>query len=252
MNAPSTIVIGMGPGLGLALVRKFAGEGHAVAFVGRRREVMARHEDQLRGEGLDVTGFAGDAGRPEQMDRVHAAIRERQGPADVLIYNAAVLEPARFVTPSAMEEVKYGSAAGWKARGAPIGTEGLIDALRTDVAGALHAAQAVAPGMIGRGQGTILLTGGVLAFGPWIEWGVTSLGKDALRSLGHSLALELTPLGIHVSTIAIHGTMQAGTPYDHAEVAQAYWQLYRRPRSDWRPDFHFRGEDEPDVEEALS
>jgi NAD(P)-dependent dehydrogenase (short-subunit alcohol dehydrogenase family) len=240
MSAPSTVVIGMGPGLGQALVRKFAREGHRVAFVGRRAEAIARYKQELRAEGLDVAGFVGDAGKPDEMDRVHAAIRERHGDAEALIYNAAIVEPARFVTPSRLGEVKYGSADGWRSHGEAASVDYVVDAFRTNVAGALHAAQAVAPRMIERGRGTILLTGGVLAFGPWIEWGVTSLGKAALRSLGHSLEKELSPAGIHVSTVAIHGTMQAGTPYDHDLIADAYWNLHVQPREQWSPDFHFR------------
>ncbi|WP_395447820.1 SDR family NAD(P)-dependent oxidoreductase [Aminobacter sp. UC22_36] len=240
MNAPSTVVIGMGPGLGKALVRKFAREGHRVAFVGRRAEAIARYEQELRAEGLDVAGFVGDAGKPDQMDKVHAAIRERHGDAEALIYNAAIIEPARFVTPSRLGDVKYGTADGWKSHGEPASIDYVVDAFRTNVAGALHAAQAVVSGMIDRGCGTILLTGGVLAFGPWIEWGVTSLGKAALRSLGHSLEKELSPAGIHVSTVAIHGTMQAGTAYDHDLVADAYWKLHLQPREKWQPDFHFK------------
>lgn len=240
MSAPSTIVIGMGPGLGRALVKKFAREGHRVAFVGRRAEAIARYEQDFRAEGLDVSGFAGDAGRPEDMDRVYQAIRERHGDAEALIYNAAIIEPARFVTPSRLGEVKYGTADGWKSHGEAASVDYVVDAFRTNVAGALHAAQAVAPKMIERGRGTILLTGGVLAFGPWIEWGVTSLGKAALRSLGHSLEKELAPAGIHVSTVAIHGTMQAGTPYDHDLVAEAYWKLHLQPRDQWQADFHFK------------
>lgn len=240
MSAPSTIVIGMGPGLGQALVKKFARERHRVAFVGRRAEAIARYERDLRAEGLDVVGFAGDAGRPEEMDRIHQAIRERHGEAEVLVYNAAIIEPARFVTRSRLGEVKYGTADGWTSHGDAASVDYVVDAFRTNVTGALHAAQAVAPGMIQRGRGTILLTGGVLAFGPWIEWGVTSLGKAALRSLGHSLEKELSPEGIHVSTVAIHGTMQAGTPYDHDLIAEAYWKLHVQPRDQWHPDFHFK------------
>lgn len=240
MSAPSTVVIGMGPGLGQALVKKFAREGHQVAFVGRRAEAITGYEQVLRAEGLEVTGFVGDAGKPEQMDKVHTAIRERHGAPEVLIYNAAIIEPARFVTPSRMGEVKYGTANRWKAHGEPASVDYLVDAFRTNVAGALHAAQAVVPDMIERGRGTILLTGGVLAFGPWIEWGVTSLGKAALRSLGLSLEKELSEAGVHVCTVAIHGTMQAGTLYDHDLVADAYWRLHTQPRAEWQPDYHFR------------
>lgn len=248
---PLALVIGMGPGLGQALVRAFAGEGFAVAFVGRRADAIAAHEARLRGSGLEVRGFAGDAGDPAAMATVHDRIRAWQGDAEVLVYNAAIIEPARFVTRSAIAEARYGTAEGWAARGEPASFDYVMDAFRTNVAGAHHAASSVAPAMMARGRGTILLTGGVLAFGPWIEWGVTSLGKAALRSLGHSLAKELVEHGIHVSTVAIHGTMQAGTPYDHDRVAASYVALHRRPREEWTPDYHFKvdkaGEADPDA-----
>ena len=69
-----------------------------------------------------------------------------------------------------------------------------------------------------------------------------SLGKAALRSLGHSLFKELEPHGVQVSTVAIHGTMATGTPYDHDLVADAYWRLHMRPRGEWDPDFHFKAD----------
>lgn len=251
MAPPLCIVIGMGPGLGQALVRAFAEDGFAVAFTGRSADAIADAETALRRRRYDVSGHVADAGRPDQMDAAHAAIRDRHGDAEVLVYNAATVEPARFVTPSGRGEARYGTAPGWAARGEPAGFDYLMDTLRTNVAGAHHAAAAVVPAMMARGRGTILLTGGVLAFGPWLEWGVTSLGKAALRSLGQSLFKELRGHGVQVCTVAIHGTMQAGTPYDHDVVAQAYVALHRRPAATWEPDFHFRaasdGKGDPDA-----
>lgn len=251
MTGPLAIVIGIGPGLGRALVQTFARAGSAVAFTGRRADAVAAHEADLRAQGLDVAGFVGDAGQPDQMDAVHRQITDRYGPAEVLVYNAALIEPARFVTPSGLAQAQYGQAAGWAARGEPASFDYLMDSFRTNVAGAHHAAAKVAPAMIAAQRGTILLTGGVLAFGPWIEWGVTSLGKAALRSLGHSLHKELLPHSIHVSTVAIHGTMEAGTPYDHDLVARAYLDLHRAPKGSWTPDWHFKpdhdGEEDPDA-----
>ncbi len=251
MTLPLAIVIGMGPGLGQALVRKFASNSFAVAFVGRRPAAIAAHQQSLRAEGMDVTGFVGDAGDTSQMDDVHARIRQRYGDAAALIYNAAIIEPARFVTPSGIKEAKYGTANGWSARGEPSSSDYLLDTFRTNVAGAHHAVQSVAQAMIARKSGSIFLTGGILAFGPWIEWGVTSMGKAALRSMGHSLAKELFPLGIHVSTVAIHGTIQAGTPYDPDLIAQTYLDLHKQPREVWSADHHFKvdeqGETDPDA-----
>lgn len=240
MRRPLAVVIGAGPGLGLALVRRFARGGMAVAFVARRAAAIAEYQASLDAEGLQTTGLVADAGDPVAISTVFGALRKTDGEADVLIYNAAVIEPSRFVTRSGIAEAQYSSAPGWKARGEPVGFDGLMDSLRTNVAGALHAAQQVAPAMIARRHGTILLTGGVLAFGPWIEWGATSLGKAALRSLGHSLFSELQPSGVQVATVAIHGTMAKGTPYDHDLVAEAYWRIHARPSREWAPDFHFK------------
>lgn len=243
MSLPLAVVIGMGPGMGEALVRAFAGAGFQVAFTGRRAGVLAEAEARLRAEGLEVRAYAGDAGDMAQMDAVHAAIRAAQGEAEVLVYNAAVVEPARFATPSGLREASYEGAAGWAALGDAATPDYVLSTFRSNVLGAHHAARALAPAMIARGRGTILLTGGVLAFGPWIEWGVTSMGKAALRSLGHSLHKELGPLGIHVSTVAIHGTMRPASPYAHDKVAAAYLALHQRPAAEWQPDFHFKADD---------
>lgn len=237
---PLAIVIGAGPGLGLALIRRFAQGGMMVAFVARRAEAVAQYQSQLDAEGLHVRGYVADAGRPAEIGKVLAEARAAYGEASVLIYNAAIIEPSRFVTNSGISEARYADAPGWKSHGEPIGFDYLMGSFCTNVAGAMHAAQQVAPGMMARGKGTILLTGGVLAFEPWIEWGVTSLGKAALRSLGHSLFKELRPHGVQVATVAIHGTMAKGTPYDHALVADAYWRIPARPDAEWAPDYHFK------------
>jgi NAD(P)-dependent dehydrogenase (short-subunit alcohol dehydrogenase family) len=237
---PLAVVIGAGPGLGIALIRRFAQGGMAVGFMARRASAVAEYQKALDAGGLETKGFVADAGDPAAVSRVFDELRKSHGDAEALVYNAAIIEPSRFVTPSGISEAQYSTASGWKARGEPVDFDYVMDTFRTNVAGAHHAAREVAPAMIARGRGSIILTGGVLAFGPWIEWGVTSLGKAALRSLGHSLYKELSPHGVQVSTVAIHGTMAKGTPYDHDRVADAYWQVHKRPKAEWDPDFHFK------------
>lgn len=240
MIRPAAVVVGAGPGLGRALVRRFAREGMAVGFVARRADAVATMEAELESEGLSTLGAVADAAVPDSLDRAFAAMAAAHGEPDLFVYNAAVIEPSRFVTRSGIETARYADTPGWRARGEPVDFDALVEGFKTNVAGALHAACRVAPGMVARGRGTILLTGGVLAFGPWIEWGAVSLGKAALRSLGHSLFLELRPLGVQVSVVAIHGTMAKGTPYDQDLVAEAYLGLHRRPPTAWAPDFHFK------------
>jgi NAD(P)-dependent dehydrogenase (short-subunit alcohol dehydrogenase family) len=240
MPRPVAVVIGAGAGLGNALIRRFAEGGMFVGFMARRKDAIAEYQSAFDAAGLETKGLAADAGDPDAVSKAFAALKAIAGEPEVLVYNAAMIEPSRFVTPSGIAEAQYSTAPGWKARGEPADFDYLMDAFRTNVAGALHAAQQVAPAMIERGRGTIILTGGVLAFNPWIEWGVTSLGKAALRSLGQSLFKELQPKGVQVVTVAIHGTMAKGTPYDHDRVADAYFSLHGRPAAEWEPDFHFK------------
>ncbi|WP_010138690.1 SDR family NAD(P)-dependent oxidoreductase [Oceanicola sp. S124] len=237
----AAVVIGAGPGLGLSLVRACASAGYATGFIGRRAGAVAGYGETLAAEGLsDTLGTCGDAADPVSLTGALDRLRQAQGAPELLICNAAIVEPSRFVTPSGIETARYADAPGWQARGAPLDAETLVAQFRANVAGALTAAQHVAPDMIAQGRGTILLTGGALAFGPWIEWGAVSLGKAALRSLGQSLALELGPHGVQVAVVAIHGTMAPGTPYDPDLVAEHYLSLHRRPRPDWTVDAHYK------------
>ena len=242
-SAPVCVLVGHGPGLGAALALRFAQGGCHVAIIGRRADSVAEAAEKLRAAGLEASGVAADAADPPSMTEAFASIRRRCGSTEILIYNAAMIEPARFVTASGSPEIRYAPTAQWRSRGAPADFAYLLDAFKINVAGALHAVQQALPDMRRLGRGTILLTGGILAFDPWLEWGVTALGKAALRSLGLSLAKELTPERIHVVTVAIHGTMQPGTPYDPALVAEAYWQLHRQDPEAWQPEFHYK----PDV-----
>ncbi|WP_323764007.1 SDR family NAD(P)-dependent oxidoreductase [Marinovum sp.] len=236
----AAVIVGAGPGLGVSLVRRCARAGLATGFVARRVEAVAGYQRTLAEEGLDTRSEVADAADPVALTAALDRLEAAQGAPELMIYNAAIVEPSRFVTLSGIETAQYGDASGWRARGAPMDAEALTDSFRANVAGALTAARQVAPAMIQRGRGTILLTGGVLSFGPWIEWGAVSLGKAALRSLGHSLALELAPSGVQVSTVAIHGTMAQDTPYGPERVADFYWHLHRRPAEDWTPDAHFK------------
>jgi len=103
------------------------------------------------------------------------------------------------------------------------------------VVGALIAAQACIPHMREAGQGMILFTGGGLALHPAPAYSSLAVGKAALRNLTKSLHDELKGDGIHVATVTIAGFVQAGTYFDPAKIAEAYFDLYAQPADslDW-------------------
>jgi NAD(P)-dependent dehydrogenase (short-subunit alcohol dehydrogenase family) len=90
MAERAAIVTGASSGIGLALTRMLASEGHGVTMAARRPEKLQAAFEELQGEGLDVAQVAGDLGAEETVQQVVAEHRERYGRLDVLCNNAGV------------------------------------------------------------------------------------------------------------------------------------------------------------------
>ena len=203
-NAPLTAIVGMGPGMGMALARRFGREGHRLGLFARRADALQGLVDQLKAEGFDAHGHAVDASDPASLKKTLGAAN-----ADVLIYNASIFREA---TPSQLDP------------------EELVSEFRAMAAGFLASAQAVLPSMKAKDKGTILLTGGGSALTPFASGASLSVGKAAQRSLLLSLAQELGDTGIHAATVTICGMIQPGTAFDPEKLAEQFWQLHAQPK----------------------
>lgn len=216
---PVCTIVGMGPGVALAVARRFAAEGHTIAMIARDEARLAGHAEALQAAGYTARAFAADAGDAAALGAAFTAIHGELGPTAVLIYNAAVLKPG---TPSTLAPTQ------------------LEMELRVNVVGALVSAQAVLPGMRQAGQGTIVFTGGGLALEPAARFASLAIGKAGVRSLALSLAQELAPAGIHVATVTICGFVRPGTRFDPDEIAAAYLRLHGQPREAWEREVTIR------------
>ena len=214
-KTPLTVIVGMGPGMGMALARRFGREGHRLGLLARRADALQALVNQLKAEDLDVHGHAVDAGDP-------AAVKKTLGGAspDVLIFNASIFREA---TPSQLDP------------------EELVTEFRAMAAGFLASVQAVLPGMKKRDKGTILLTGGGSALTPFASGASLSVGKAAQRSLLLSLAQELGDTGIHAATVTICGMIKEGTAFDPQKLAEHFWQLHAQPRGSFEVERVFKG-----------
>lgn len=197
---PTLAVIGAGPGIGLAIARRFMADGHGAALLSRRADPAL-----AASLGPGATAHAVDAGDPKAVAAGLAAVEAARGPIDVLAYNAAAVTPR---PPTAL----------------PV--EQLIADFAVGVAGALAAVQAVAGGMAARGRGTILLTGGGFANRPMAQLASLGIQKAALRNLALSLAEELGPKGIRVGTVTVLGMVKPGTAFDPDRIAEAFHALH--------------------------
>jgi NAD(P)-dependent dehydrogenase (short-subunit alcohol dehydrogenase family) len=86
----AALVTGASSGIGLAIARMLAQEGHGVTMAARRPEKLAAAAAGLHDEGLDVHAVAASLGDEAEIARVVAAHAERYGRLDVLVNNAGV------------------------------------------------------------------------------------------------------------------------------------------------------------------
>ncbi|MDI1478369.1 SDR family NAD(P)-dependent oxidoreductase [Polyangium sp. y55x31] len=205
MSKPVIAVVGAGPGVGLAVARRFTREGFTAALIARRPEALDEYVSELRRAGAEAHGFAADAADEGSLRNAFATLKERLGAPSVLVYNAAVLKQGR---PS------------------ELAVEDLLSDFRINVGGAIVAAQAVLPDMRAQKKGTILLTGGGLALTPFPAYASLAIGKAAIRNLTFSLGAEVEPDGIQVATVTICGFVKPGTHFDPDRIADAYWTLH--------------------------
>lgn len=212
-------IIGMGPSMGLAIARRFGRAGYSIAMLSRKAENLAAAEAALTADGIQSHGYLADAGDPVKLTTVLEAVKAQQGNTGVLVYNAAILKPARLEMLTA---------------------ERLREEFRVNVAGAITAVKAVIKPMKDGGGGSILFTGGGCSLEPNPEWMSLGIGKAGLRNLAFSLHQELGPLGIHVGTVTIYGQVGSNPHLSPDEIAEAYWQLHSDAKGSYRPEIQYR------------
>lgn len=205
-------IVGMGDGMGLAIARRFAREGFAIAMIARNAAKLEGFKATLQTEGYEAHSFIADAGADESLQAAFASIHSQLGDPDVLVYNAATPKMASILDETA---------------------DTLASDFKINVAGALAATKAVLPAMQAKHQGTILFTGGGFALYPSPDFGSLSLGKAGIRSLANMLAAALQPDGIRVGTITICGTVNPDDPkYSPDQIAENYWAFHSTPAAD--------------------
>lgn len=217
---PVCAVVGVGPGTGAAMARRFADEGYAVAMLARSRDYL----DRLA-KGLPrARAYACDVTAPQSVEGAFAQIAADLGDVDVLIYNAG--------------KGVWGSVE-------ELSAQQFEEAWRVNALGAFVAVRCVIPAMKRRGCGQILFTGATASLRGGARTAAFASAKAAQRSLAQSLARSLGPSGIHVALIIIDGAVDEPVsrsrlpdkpesffvkPEDLADIAVT---LMRQRRSAW-------------------
>jgi len=133
-----------------------------------------------RALGVQALPVQADVSDLDQVKQMVRAAEERFGAVDVLVNGASRFERTPFPTTdvSAWQRV----------------TRILLD-------GSFYCANLVAPGMLERGEGSIVNIVDLAAFIPWPDFSAHAVGKAGLMALTRQLALELAPT-VRVNAVA--------------------------------------------------
>lgn len=214
------LLVGAGPGLGLAVARRFAVGGYRVTLLARSTDRMSELAQSLDDTGAHIDTIEADVGDSDDLRSRMTKLYGSDDAPGVVVYNAVMGAPDQLMTSTATH---------------------LQTAYAVDVIGAIVIAQVAGPAMKAAGFGTIVVTGGGFADYPIPALATISLGKAALRSAATMLEADLGPAGIRVATLTIAGQIVAGTAFDPERIAERYWEVVQTD-GPWQTEFRFTGE----------
>lgn len=212
-----SVVVGAGPGLGNALVRRFAQAGMQVAALSRSGNAGEPHRDLIRGYSCDATIDA-------QVKDVFKRIEDDLGPPSLVVFNVGI----------------------WNRGGILDISEELFEqAWRTGCFAGFLVGRAAAASMLKRGSGTIVFSGATGSVRGGAGFAAFASPKFALRALAQAMARELGPKGIHVAHVVLDGMIaQEDSPstslLEPAAIAETYYQLHLQDRAAWTHELDLR------------
>jgi hypothetical protein len=178
---PTALITGASSGIGAALARCFARDGHRLVLVARNEATLRALADALgsaHGTRCDV--LVADLARPGAAEALAAELRRKRRPIDVLVNNAGVLEHGAF---SAIDAARH---------------QQLID---LNVSGLTSMLAAFVPAMRARRRGRVLNVASIAAFQPVPGLATYAATKAYVLSLSESLAEELRDSGVTVTAL---------------------------------------------------
>jgi NAD(P)-dependent dehydrogenase (short-subunit alcohol dehydrogenase family) len=182
LSGKSAIVTGASRGIGAAIARALAAEGAAVMLLARGREAVETLAAELRTGGAQVQAMACDVADFAQVQAVANAAQIAFGRIDILVNNAAVIEPIGSLSSS--------DPAAW------------ARAIDINVKGVYHGMRAVLPGMRAQGSGIIVNIGSGAAHNPMEGWSHYCSSKAATAMLTRCAHLENKGRGIRIFSLS--------------------------------------------------
>jgi len=175
------VVTGGNRGIGLVIARAMAEAGARLAISSRDAGSLAHAVDELEAAGAECLAVPCDVADPDSTDAMTAAVLERFGHADVVVANAGVAGPT-----APMHEITYEE---WR------------ECLAIDLDGVYLTFRGFLPGMIERGQESLIAISSMTGKRPLNGRTPYAAAKLGVVGLVRSLAAELGPQGVRVNSV---------------------------------------------------
>jgi len=229
------VVLGVGPGIGRSVAKKFASSGYRVALLARKQDNLITIQKEIEDSGHYSMSFTVDASSEESVKKTFTEIRSKLGPPEVLVYNAAV----RRLKKLGITEVT---------------TEEFSNIWKINCLGGFFASREVVPDMLKKGQGTIIFTGATASIRALDGLSSFAVSKFGLRALAQSMARELGQKGIHVAHVIIDGAVDNSLVRKILDqrnqvlenwmnpdgIAEQYWNIHTQDKSTWTHEMDLR------------
>ncbi len=231
------LVVGAGDGVGGAIARAFAAEGHPVCITRRARNLdqLEALAGDIRAKGGVAHAFGVDAREEAEVIALFDKIEAEIGPLEIVVFNIGA--NVRF---SLTETTSRVFTKVWE-----------MACFAGFLAGR-EAARVMTP----RGHGSILFTGATASTRGREGFSAFASAKAGLRVLAQSAARELGPKGIHVAHVVVDGAIDGvftRSNRDNVEallagdrilkpedIAANYVWLHRQPKSAWTHELDLR------------
>ena len=227
MSKKVALVTGVGPGTGSSIARRFSDGDYKVAMIARDKERLKSLEDELE----DSKGYSCELRNQEYLNSTIDNIIKDFGYPDVFIHNAVRGTRGNFLE---------------------FTSEELQSNFDINVLALHRIAQKVAPEMIKKNKGAIIVTGNTSAHRGKANFGGTASTKAAQKILTESFARYLNPKGIHVAYITIDAAIDLewtrkawpDKPDDFFiqpdDIASEVWHITHQSKSAWTFDHWLR------------
>ena len=175
------LVTGAGRGIGRAVALAFAAAGAHVVIASRTQKELKATEKEIKAQGNKTLAVVADVSSEKSVMELTAKATRKFGAIDILINNAALLEP---INP--LWKTKPGE---WRRT------------VRVNLDGVYLCARAVLPGMIRRNSGVIINVSSGAGRNPRYGWSAYCASKAAVDHLTRVMAVELKSYNIKVNAV---------------------------------------------------